>query len=206
MNNVDRIYADNSSPELFADAYIGYFSDLLREMDSKEIARAIESILRARDEGRHIFFIGNGGSAATASHFANDVAIGPQGARKPFKAISLTDNQAIITAVGNDHGFDTVFVKQLEVLFEPGDVLVAISASGDSPNLVSAAEYAIEHGGHTIALTGFGGGKLRELCAETIHVPTERGEYGPVEAVHGFLLHLIGNYLLQLAGTESGPA
>ena len=89
---------------------------------------------------------------------------------------------------------------------QTGDVLIAISASGNSPNLVAAVEYARACGNHTIGFTGFDGGKLRARCADCIHVPTERGEYGPVEAVHAFLLHLIGNYLLQRVKREGGGA
>lgn len=206
MNNVDRIFAGHGEAAQFAEGYTAYFSTLLQGLDRGAVARVIASIMQAREQGKKIFFIGNGGSAATASHFANDVAIGTRCARKPFRAISLTDNHAIITAVANDDGFEQIFVKQLEVLMEAGDLLIAISASGNSPNLVAAVEYARACGNHTIAFTGFDGGKLRGRCSDGIHVATERGEYGPVEAVHAFLLHLIGNYLLQLVKREAGGA
>lgn len=204
MNNVDRIFDDHSGAGEFAGAYTAYFSTLLQGLDREAVAEVIAAILQAREQGKRIFFIGNGGSAATASHFANDVAIGTGCVSKPFRAISLTDNQAIITAVANDYGYENIFVKQLEVLMEHGDVLVAISASGNSSNLVAAVEYANARGNHTIGFTGFDGGKLRQLCAGIVHVPTERGEYGPVEAMHAYLLHLIGNYLVQLVKSEQG--
>lgn len=206
MNNIDRIFAGNSGAAEFAGAYADYFGTVLQDLDSQSVSRVIAIIVQAREKGKKIFFIGNGGSAATASHFANDVAIGTRCSSKPFKAISLTDNQAIITAIANDDGYEQIFVKQLEVLMEPGDVLIAMSAAGNSPNVVAAVEYANGRGNHTVGLTGFDGGKLRQLCASGIHVPTERGEYGPVEAMHAFLVHLIGNYLLQLVKRERGAA
>lgn len=204
MNNVDRIFAGHGEAAQFAEAYTAYFSTLLQGLDRNAVARVIATILQAREQGNRIFFVGNGGSAATASHFANDVAIGTRCASKPFKALSLTDNHAIITAVANDDGYEQIFVKQLEVLMESGDVLIAISASGNSANLVAAVDYANACGNHTIGFTGFDGGKLRARCSDCIHVPTEPGEYGPVEAAHAFLVHLIGNYLLQLVKRESG--
>lgn len=206
MNNIERMFAGNSESALFASAYTSYFGVLLRDLDTGAIARVIAVILHARETGNRIFFVGNGGSASTASHFANDLAIGARTDRKPFKAISLCDNQAILTALGNDDGFDQIFVKQLAVLMEPEDVLIAISASGNSPNLVAAVNYANSLGAHTIGLTGFDGGMLKQLCPDGIHVATERGEYGPVESVHAYLIHLIGNYLLQLVKAERAIA
>ena len=142
--------------------------------------------------------MGNGGSAATASHFANDLSIGSDSYEKPFRAISLTDNQAIITAISNDFGFEDVFVKQLRVLGRPGDVAVAISASGNSSNLLAAFAYAKTVGIKTIAITAFDGGKLKNIADEGIHVPTGPREYGPAEDAHMVLDHLVGAYLMRL--------
>lgn len=196
MNNVEKMFV-GASAEAFSLEYAEYFGKLIRSLNAGEVAQLIEAILNAREQGRRIFFIGNGGSAATASHFANDVAIGTRSGAKPFRAVSLTDNNAVMTAIANDDGYEQLFVKQLEALMEPGDVLVAISASGNSPNLVAAVEHANARGAVTVGLTGFDGGRLRKLCSSGIHVPSEKGEYGPVEAVHSYVLHLVGNYLMQ---------
>lgn len=206
MNNVDKIFLRSKGPAEFAGEYAEYFGSALKALDLKAIGHVIDALLLAREQGKRIFFIGNGGSAATASHFANDVAIGTRSAGKPFRAISLTDNQAIITAVANDDGYEQIFVKQMEVLMEPGDVLVAISASGNSPNVVKAVEFANSAGGTTIGFTGFDGGKLKRLCTNVVHVGTDRGEYGPVEAMHAMLVHLIGNYLLKTVEQEKAGA
>jgi D-sedoheptulose 7-phosphate isomerase len=143
-----------------------------------------------------VFFIGNGGSAATASHFANDIAIGTRtGDAKPFRAMALTDNVAVLTALANDNGYDSIFVDQLKVHLRDGDALVAISASGNSPNVIAAVEYARSRGAKVVGLTGFDGGKLRTLSDIAIHAQTAKGEYGPVEDLHMVVDHLVGSDL-----------
>jgi D-sedoheptulose 7-phosphate isomerase len=196
MNNLDRIFT--SDPVSFADAYLGYLSEVLKSIDRNAIGKFAETLLDARERGASIFFIGNGGSASTASHFANDIAVGTNSYAKPFRAISLTDNQAIITAIGNDFGFDEIFSRQLQLLGKQGDIVVAISASGNSKNLLKAFEYAKENGIKTVAITAFSGGAMKEMADEGIHVPTGSKEYGPAEDAHMILDHLLGNYLLRL--------
>lgn len=195
MNNIDKFY--NEDPSAFAEAYLEYVSQVLKNISSSEVGRFIRTLLDARERGATIFFIGNGGSAATASHFANDLAIGTCSYEKPFRALSLSDNVAIITAVGNDFGYADIFVRQLRVLGKPGDLVVAISASGNSPNLLAAFDYAREAGIKTIALTAFDGGKMKQVAAEGIHVPTGPKEYGPAEDAHMVLDHLVGAYLMR---------
>ena len=195
MNNLDRIFT--SDPVSFADAYLGYLTEVLKGIDRNSIGKFAETLLDARERGASVFFIGNGGSASTASHFANDIAVGTNSYVKPFRAISLTDNQAIITAIGNDFGFDEIYSRQLQLLGKPGDIIVAISASGNSKNLIKAFEYAKENGIKTVAITAFRGGVMKEMADEGIHVPTGPKEYGPAEDAHMILDHLIGNYLLR---------
>jgi len=200
MNNIDRFYT--SDPAAFSAAYLDYLQSVLRRLDVREISRFIAALLDARARAASIFFIGNGGSAATASHFANDLAVGTQSDAKPFRAVSLTDNVAILTALGNDFGYDQIFVRQLRVLGRRGDMLVGISASGNSPNLLRAFEYAREAGIITLAITAFDGGKLRGQADAGIHVPTEPKEYGPAEDAHMVLDHLISAYLMRYVRQE----
>lgn len=195
MNRLDEMFEANKKPEDFAKNYSKYLGEILSKLNYQEIGRFIETVLDARERGAQIFFIGNGGSAATASHFANDFSIGTRVTEKPFKAISLTDNLAILTAIGNDDGYEFVFTKQLQNFCHTGDVLVAISASGNSPNIIHTVKFAKEKGLTVVGLTGFDGGKLRELSDIRIHVDTLKGEYGPVEDVHMFIDHLVGSYL-----------
>ena len=195
MNNIDRIFTPD--PVAFASAYIGYLQSILQKLNTSEIGRFVETLLDARRRGAAIFFIGNGGSAATASHFANDISIGTNSYDQPFRAISLTDNVSIITAIGNDFGYEEIFVRQLRVLGQKGDVLVAISASGNSPNLLAALAYAKQAGIKTVAITAFDGGKMKSAADEGIHVPTGPREYGPAEDAHMVLDHLVGAYLMR---------
>jgi len=195
MNNVDRIFTPD--PIAFAEAYFNYLHTVLQAIDTAEIDVFIQTLLDARARGAMVFFIGNGGSAATASHFANDLSIGTNEYEQPFRVMSLTDNVPVITALGNDFGYDEIFDRQLRILAKKGDVLVGISASGNSQNLINAFEYASSVGIKTIAITAFDGGKLKSMANEGIHVPTEDKEYGPAEDAHMILDHLIGAYLMR---------
>ena len=195
MNNIDRIFTPD--PVAFAGAYLNYLQSVLRRIDTIEIGRFIETLLDARKRSAAIFFVGNGGSAATASHFANDLSIGTNDYDQPFRAMSLTDNVPIITAIGNDFGYEEIFVRQLRILGKKGDVLVGISASGNSSNVLRAFDYARTTGIRTVAITAFDGGKMKTLADEGIHVPTEPKEYGPAEDAHMVLDHLVGAYLMR---------
>lgn len=204
MNKLEQLYRLNPKASEFARGYLDYLSNLLGRLDLDAVSAFVEVLLRARERSSKIFFIGNGGSAATASHFANDIAIGSKSWQQPFRALSLTDNVAVLTAIANDDGYEEIFVQQLRVHMVPGDVVVAISASGNSPNVVRAIEYANANGGITVALTGFHGGQLRRISQLGIHIPTARGEYGPVEDAHMIMDHLVSAYLLYTCRKEAG--
>jgi D-sedoheptulose 7-phosphate isomerase len=172
-NRIETLYQQAPAPAAFAQGYLKYLGEILGKLDTQAIARLIETFLEAREKSHRISFIGNGGSAATASHLANDIAIGTRTLDKPFRAMSLTDNVAILTAIGNDDGYADIFVQQLKALMSPGDVVVAISASGNSPNVIKAIEYANERGALTVGLTAltavnYGRSpKLRFTCHRT---------------------------------------
>lgn len=140
MNNIEKIFTESES--------------------CADYARLAELFEKAREGGKRIYFLGNGGSAATSSHFTNDLGkgAGVKGA-PPFRAVSLADNVSLITALANDDGYDRIFVAQLENALDKGDVAVGISASGNSPNVVAAIEYANSRGAATVGLTGFSGGR-----------------------------------------------
>jgi D-sedoheptulose 7-phosphate isomerase len=200
MNHLDRIYTKDI--EQFSLSYFDYLKKVIDRVDLSEIKHLITEFLSARERGSTIYFIGNGGSAATASHFANDLSYGTNDYIKPFKVMSLTDNVAILTALGNDYGFDDIFASQLKIHAKKDDVLVGISASGNSQNLINAFEYASSIDVKTFALTAFDGGKLKKISEHCIHVPTEINEYGPAEDVHMILDHLIGSYLMRYIKLE----
>ncbi len=182
--------------EEFARSYLARVTKLLADLNLEEVARVIDLLLDARRRDATIFFMGNGGSAATALHFANDMGVcaSPDGC-KPFRAISLTANTSLITCLANDFGYENAFSWQLRNLMEPGDLVVGISASGNSPNVVRGLEYASQNGGITIAIVGFDGGVMKKIAKYAIHVVTDPGEYGPSEDVHMVLDHLISTFL-----------
>lgn len=196
MNNIEKIFSED--PVIFTKEYVNYLVKVLNGINPHEVAIFIQSLLDARESGATIFFMGNGGSAATASHFANDLAIGTNSFKKPFRALSITDNNSIITAIANDFGYGEIFNRQLQALGKRGDVVVGISASGNSQNLLNAFDMAKKIGIKTIAITAFDGGEMRTKADVSVHIPTELREYGPAEDIHMILDHLIGSYLNQL--------
>lgn len=197
---MDSFFSPNAAT--FAEAYLAYLKGVLDGIEVAAVAHFIDTLLAARARGATVFFIGNGGSAATASHFANDLSFGTNDYERPFRVVSLTDNVPVLTALSNDFGYDEIFVRQLRVHGKEGDVLVAISASGQSPNLLKAFKFAAQAGIRTVAITGFDGGELRQMADESIHVATGPKEYGPAEDAHMVLDHLIYSYLRRAVGHE----
>jgi D-sedoheptulose 7-phosphate isomerase len=152
------------------------------------VTRAAEKLLECHAHGRTVFVLGNGGSAATASHFACDLAKGTRtGGQPAFRVVALTDNVPLITAWGNDEGYERVFADQLSALVRPGDAVVAISASGNSPNILLAARIARQARATTIALTGETGGRLAPLADVVVRVPG--GSIEQVEDAHLIVAH-----------------
>jgi len=176
-------------------AYLDDCIAALNSVDLDAVKFVSDALLEARDRGASVFVVGNGGSAATASHMATDLMLGSGLVDPPLRVIALTDNQAIITATGNDLNFDQVFSRQLIHLARPEDVLIAVSASGNSPNVLACVDAAKELGLTTIAFTGFDGGRLATMVELLVHVPTRIGAYGPVEDVHLMVNHMITEQL-----------
>ena len=182
----------------FSDDYLNYISALISQLDRGHISQFVDHVLGVRDNKQTIFFIGNGGSASTASHFVNDISLGSRQFENPFRAVSLCDNQAVITAIANDDGYENIFLQQLQTQAKPGDSIVCISASGNSKNLIKAVEWSKAYGIYTISLTAFDGGYLKQHTDLNIHVPTKIGEYGPAEDLHMVICGLIGSYFRAL--------
>ena len=183
-----------TASEDFSHEYLEYLSSLIAQLDRELISKFADLLLTSRDSGSTTFFLGNGGSAATATHFVNDVSLGSRQFDKPFRAISLCDNQAVITAIANDDGYENIFLQQLQTLAKAGDTIVCISASGNSKNLIKAIKYARENEIFVVGLTAFDGGYLKQNCDLNIHIPTKVGEYGPAEDLHMVVCGLVGSY------------
>ncbi len=196
--------AGDTSVAEFTRRYLRFVTELLTRVDEQAIAKVVEVLLHARAHDRMVFLVGKGGSAATAGHFASDLAMVGRSAGPSVRAVSLSDGVASLTATANDCGYDEVFRRQLEALLRPGDVVVALSVSGDSPNVLNAVRYANQHGGVTVGFTGSDGGQLRALAQVQLHVPSSRGDFGPIEDVHLICQHIVTNFL-RLARRQ-GPA
>lgn len=185
------------SVEDFASDYFGRLIKVYQTgVESWNLSSLVQVLVDAHTRGSTIFFCGNGGSAATASHFANDLRTCLIDGRG-FRAISLTDSPGI-TCAGNDWGYENCFLKQLESLFQKGDVVIGISASGNSENIIRSLQYANENRGVSVALAGFDGGKMKEVASLVVHIETNLGEYGIVEDIHLILDHLLVSYYKQV--------
>lgn len=180
----------------FVEEYLRELKETLDKLPSSQIEKIKDILLEAYREDKKVFIMGNGGSAATASHFACDLAKGTlakDNPRKRFKAIALTDSIPIITAWANDTAYENIFLEQLKSLLDAGDVVIAISGSGNSKNIIKAVEYANAQKALTIGLTGFRGGKLKGMVQECLIVPSHSLEQ--IEDVHLILEHILCSWL-----------
>ena len=182
--------------EKFTECFFQELQSCLNEVQVDQVKKAVEMLKEAYCQDKQIFFIGNGGSASTASHFATDLAKGVtiEGKRR-FRALGLTDNVAMISAIGNDIGFEEVFSEQLKPLVNREDLVIVISASGNSPNVVNAVKFAKSKGAIVLGLVGFGGGIVQSIADQSIVLNSQH--YGHVETVHLFLQHLIVHYFME---------
>lgn len=182
--------------------YLEHEIDTLKALDVNEINAALNLLLETFEGGNTVFVFGNGGSSATASHFQNDFNKGvSEHTEKKFNFQCLNDNVATVMAVANDIGFEEVFRFQLIGHMRPGDVVMAISGSGNSKNVLNAVEYAKSQGAKVIGLTGFGGGKLKELSDVSLHVPVNSMQI--TEDIHMVFDHLMMSiFYRSLAGIE----
>ncbi len=175
------------------DEYIERLQEALDALPREVLATLSETLFRAYRNSKQVFVLGNGGSSSTASHMAADLAkntIGPN--MKRFRIVSLNDNAAIMTALANDLGYENVFSEQLSNLIQAGDVLIVVSASGNSPNVLKAIRYARSRSAEVVGLLGFDGGQAAELADIPLIVPSDH--YGVVEDVHLIVNHILVDY------------
>lgn len=188
------------------DDYLQDMRHVLAEVPKDAILMTISMLYLAWAQRRQIFVLGNGGSASTASHIANDLSkatIAPDMPR--MRVIALTDNVALMTAWANDESYDCIFKEQLENLLQPGDTVLAISASGNSPNVLRAMEFAREKHAQTIGWTGRDGGRLKDLVEVCVHAPTD--DIGMIESVHVVIDHLVTkNLAAAIRSEQQSPA
>jgi D-sedoheptulose 7-phosphate isomerase len=179
---------------LYAQEYVDKLKQMLDAIDPHDVERVTNIILDAYKNDKQVFIMGNGGSASAASHMACDLGKGTVIAgKKRFRVISLNDNMAVFSAIANDFGYENVFLEQIKNVLNPGDVVIGISASGNSPSVVNAMRYANQTGGITVAIVGFTGGEMKKLADANIHLQSP--EYGPVEDGHMIINHMITTFL-----------
>jgi D-sedoheptulose 7-phosphate isomerase len=193
--------------------YLDRVCDEIRRIDPAQVEALSGLVERAYRDGRFVFIIGNGGSGANASHLCEDLAkctLRDLEGQRRLRVLSLTDNTPWVTAVANDLAYDRVFLEQLRNLASPGDLLLAISGSGNSPNILKAVEWANANGLTTVGITGFGGGKLRTLAGHGLHCPVD--DMGMAESLHLVVFHWIIDDLFRRfseahrpAGAEAAP-
>jgi len=182
----------------FTKAYIFKLKELLDNIDETIVEAIIMEIEQLLVNKGRLYILGNGGSSATASHMVNDLGAGLR--RRDIinlDVVSLGDNSPVVTAIANDIGYDNIFYMQMKGLIKKEDVILAISCSGNSENIIKAVEYAKDQGCKVIGVSGFDGGKLKKIADINFHVNAESGEYGLVEDVHMILDHIIYSYYIQ---------
>lgn len=189
----------------YLEAYLAGTARLARGLPLASLETIVHLLVRAREEERCIFVLGNGGSAATASHFANDLGKGGMtGFASRFKVLALTDNVPLMTAWANDTHYENIFAEQLRNFCTPGDVVVAISGSGNSPNVLAAVRLAHERGATTVGLTGLPGGKLRQLVDHCLVVPSDDMQH--IEDMHLITTHVVYSAIRDRYATEKCAA
>lgn len=180
--------------------YLNLVSKAIAELSEDSIRDIVDTLKAAHADGKQVFMLGNGGSAATASHVAEDLQKGiKECSGKRFRVVSLTDNTPLICAWANDNGYDCIFAEQLDSFLEPGDVVIAISGSGNSPNVIKAVEKANEMGAITIGWSGYSGGKLAKIVQKSIVVNSDNMQR--IEDVHLILGHLIFSCMMNECGS-----
>lgn len=183
----------------FLENYVATLSSILEKIDISSIKGIIEVLELTKRNNSKIFVLGNGGSSATASHMVNDLGVGLSRRKiRNFDIVSLADNTPVVTAIANDIGYENIFLAQLENKLTKNDVIIAISCSGNSENILKAVNYAKSIGATIIGMTGFDGGELKKISDISFHVQTENAQYGLVEDVHMILDHMIYSYYVSL--------
>lgn len=189
-----NVFPDGDNIKDFAMGYLAMVSKGFEAIDKDQLERTLKAITYVAEKGGHIWAAGNGGSSSICDHLCCDWM---KGTRHPshsrLKVHSLTANQALFSAIANDMGYENTFTAQMDMLAEKGDLLILVSSSGNSQNVINAAQIAASKGIEVVGVTGFSGGKLKELATYSIHVPMDN--YGVVEDAHQMFMHVIAQFI-----------
>lgn len=189
------------TPAAYMRTHLDRTAAVIAAIDPDALATLTQWVLEAGADDRTVFTLGNGGSATVAGAWANDLGVNTVTDGQPgFRVMALGDSGPCITALGNDVSFDDIFVRQLQAAMRPGDLVIGMSCSGNSPNVVRAMAYARENGAKTAAVAGFNGGALLEAADLVIHIPSEPDEYGPVEDAFSVVMHAVTAFVTMHRG------
>ena len=196
MKSIEKLAYKEKNIENFSKRYLERINLIFKKINLKELSKLENEFLDLRKKNSTLFVFGNGGGAATAMTMANDLGFDvlKKTNKKTFKIISLNDNSSVVTAIANDKSYDEIFMNQLKIHFNKKDKILIFSASGNSKNLIKAAQWVKKKKGKVISIIGFDGGKLKKLSDTYIHIPTERGEYGPVEDFQLMINHILAHW------------
>ena len=196
MSVINKLSVKNKNVASFAESYFQNLIDTFKKLDKESILKLEREFLETRKKNATLYVFGNGGGAATAMTMANDLGFDvlKKTNKKTFKIISLNDNSSVITAIANDTGYDNIFLNQLKIHFKRNDKILIFSASGNSKNLVDAANWVKKKGGKVISILGFDGGKLKKISNLSVHIKSEKGDYGPVEDIQLIINHILAHW------------
>jgi len=196
MSEINKLAVKDKNIADFAESYFQNLSNTFRKIDKKSILKLEREFLDIRKKNATLYVFGNGGGAATAMTMANDLGFDvlKKTNKKTFKIVSLNDNSSVITAIANDTGYDNIFLNQLKIHFKKNDKILIFSASGNSKNLIDAANWVKKRSGKVISILGFDGGKLKKISNLTVHIKSEKGDYGPVEDSQLIINHIMAHW------------
>ena len=196
MSVINKLSVKHKNVANFAESYFQNLIDTFKKLDKESIIKLEREFLEIRKKNATLYVFGNGGGAATAMTMANDLGFDvlKKTNKKTFKIISLNDNSSVITAIANDTGYDNIFLNQLKIHFNRNDKILIFSASGNSKNLVDAANWVKKKGGKVISILGFDGGKLKKISNLSVHIKSEKGDYGPVEDIQLIINHILAHW------------
>lgn len=181
---------------LFAKKYLKNLEKIFNQINLNKISQLSQKLEECRKRNGSIYVIGNGGSAINGSAMANDLGfdILKKTKKRPFKIVSLTDNNAVSTAISNDIGFENLFLAQLKYQYKKNDILIVMSVSGNSKNLIHACKWFNGKGNYVYGILGCDGGRLKSLCDNYLIIPSKKGEYGPVEDMQLIINHILAHW------------
>lgn len=201
MDRMESLYRAAATPEDYIRGHFQRTAEVVAAIDTATTARLLQWVMETWENDGTIFVAGNGGSASVAGAWENDLSANSVvPGQRGFRVMALADSGPVITALGNDINFDQVFAEQLRAWMRPGDLLIAMSCSGNSGNVLAAVEQAHASGGRSAAVCGFDGGKLKDLAQLAIHIPTSKDEYGPVEDAFSVVMHAVCGHIIMSRG------